>query len=187
MSVNPRLFAFIGGATGQWKVTGDQAIQGDPLAPVTHLSIQPATHFESTAGGSWSLHGVTSNTRYVTQDEKAELGPLEPPIGRAESTLAAMIPLRKSDTWWAMTQQERREIFERSSHHANGMKALPAIARRLHHCRDLATTEPFDFITWFEFAPESLDTFESLLTDLRASEEWQFMDREYELRLERAA
>src|SRR2546428_7160638 len=28
---------------------------------------------------------------------------------------------------------------------------LPAIARRLYHCRDLG--EPFDFLTWFEYAP----------------------------------
>ena len=50
---------------------------------------------------------------------------------------------------WALTQEERRAILEEKSHHNQiGMDALPAVARRLHHCRDLGTDEPFDFITY---------------------------------------
>jgi hypothetical protein len=26
------------------------------------------------------------------------------------------------------------------------------VARRLHHCRDLGESEPFDFLTWFEYS-----------------------------------
>ena len=58
------------------------------------------------------------------------------------------------------------------------MKYLPAIARRLHHCRDLAPDEPFDFITWFEFAPAETSAFDALLRELRASPEWRYVDRE---------
>jgi len=48
-----------------------------------------------------------------------------------------------------LTQDERREIFEeRSRHIATGLEYLPAVARRLHHSRDLGG--PFDFLTWFE-------------------------------------
>ena len=44
-------------------------------------------------------------------------------------------------------------IFEQRSHHIKDSLAfLPRIARRLYHARDLG--QPFDFITWFEFAPE---------------------------------
>ncbi len=32
------------------------------------------------------------------------------------------------------------------------MRYLLAVARRLYHCRDLG--EPFDFLTWFEYAPQ---------------------------------
>ena len=39
---------------------------------------------------------------------------------------------------------------------------LPA-ARRLHHCRDLSENEPFDFITWFEYAPSDEVRFNNLL------------------------
>lgn len=186
MIPNSRLYSFAGGASGPWKVTEDRAILGDALPRVTHVTIRSGWTVDADDQSAWSLHGVTSNTRYVTQEEKAELAPVEPPLGREESTLAVMIPLRKNDSWWAMTQEERREIFARSAHHANGMKALPEIARRLHHCRDLATAEPYDFITWFEFAPASLSTFETLLAELRDSEEWQYIDREYEVRLERS-
>jgi hypothetical protein len=66
------------------------------------------------------------------------------------------------------------------------MKYLPAIARRLHHCRDLGTPEPFDFLTWFEFAPEAQSAFDELLAALRATEEWKYIDREVELRATRA-
>src|SRR4051812_31125880 len=71
-----------------------------------------------------------------------------------KSTRAVLIPIRKNAEWWALTQDERRAIFERRSRHIGiGTRYLPAIARRLHHCRDLSHQEPFDFLTWFEFAP----------------------------------
>ncbi len=89
-------------------------------------------------------------------------------LGRPEATCAALIPIRKSEAWWSMAQDERRAVFEdRSRHIALSMKYLPAVARRLHHARDLG--EPFDFLTWFEFAPEHAAAFDDLLAELRAS------------------
>jgi hypothetical protein len=64
------------------------------------------------------------------------------------------------------------------------MEYLPQIARRLHHGRDLG--EPFDFLTWFEFAPEHEGLFDELLARLRASEEWRYVSREIDIRLTRA-
>jgi len=63
------------------------------------------------------------------------------------------------------------------------MKYLPRIARRLYHSRDLG--EPFDFLTWFEFAPENAQAFDDLVGMLRSREEWSFVDREVEIRLAR--
>jgi hypothetical protein len=51
------------------------------------------------------------------------------------------------------------------------MEYLPTIARRLHHSRELG--EPFDFLTWFEYAPEHNQAFEELVVKLRATEEWE--------------
>jgi len=64
-----------------------------------------------------------------------------------------------------------------------GMTYLPPIARRLHHCRDLGETEPVDFLTWFEYAPSHESGFEELLIELRASEEWKYVDHEVDIRL----
>ncbi len=66
---------------------------------------------------------------------------------------------------------------------ATGLDYLPAIARRLHHGRDLE--EPFDFLTWFEFAPPDLIRFEELVERLRATEEWTYVEREIDIRLAR--
>ncbi|MGH8472822.1 MAG: hypothetical protein ACREVJ_10305, partial [Gammaproteobacteria bacterium] len=57
----------------------------------------------------------------------------------------------------------------------------PPIARRLHHSRDLG--EPFDFITWFDYAPEHERDFDALLAELRAGEEWTYVEREIDIRL----
>ena len=53
-----------------------------------------------------------------------------------------------------------------------------AIPRGLHHCRDLAEPEPFDFLTWFEFAQKATAEFDQLLKRLRASEEWKYVERD---------
>ena len=66
------------------------------------------------------------------------------------------------------------------------MKYLPAIARKLHHCRDLTEAAPFDFLTWFEFAPEHETDFNLMLAELRGSPEWRYVDRELDIRLQRA-
>jgi len=86
--------------------------------------------------------------------------------------------------WWELSQDERREIFEeRSRHIATGLEYLPAVARRLHHGRDLG--EPFDFLTWFEYAPEDAAGFEELVGRLRETDEWRYVAREVDIRLAR--
>ena len=63
------------------------------------------------------------------------------------------------------------------------IELLPRISRRLHHSRELA--EPFDFLTWFEYAPEHAVAFEDLVNKLRATREWAYVDREVDIRLTR--
>ncbi len=101
-------------------------------------------------------------------------------------TCAALIAIRKTPQWWALTQDERMYIFKEQSQHTHiGLQQFPSLPRRLHHCRDLSQDEPFDFITWFEFAPDEEDKFDTLLTRLRAIPEWQYVEREVEIRLVR--
>lgn len=179
-----RLFGFAGGNAGRWRVLSMTALAGEPLATVEAVDVGDAC---ATPGRCWVLRGITSNERYVTRQEKENLVEKQQGLGRPQSTCAALIPLRKSAAWWALTQDERRRIFEEQSRHiAIGMKYLPAIARRLHHCRDLGPDEPFDFITWFEFAEADTAAFDEMLKALRASPEWQYVDREMDIRLQLA-
>ncbi|MFK8110757.1 MAG: chlorite dismutase family protein [Rubripirellula sp.] len=186
MTRNPRLFSFLGGIKGAWRVTEQSIVQGDPLGFVTHVDVVAGYGSGDLPSHTWTLQGVTSNERYVTADEKAALLPVQPDLGRPDARCAVMIPLRKNDEWWSLSQDQRRQIFHRSGHNQKGMKALPAIARRLHHCRDLATSQSFDFVTWFEFAAQDTGVFDDLMAELRETEEWQYIDREYELRLVQA-
>ena len=88
------------------------------------------------------------------------------------------------EDWWRLSQAERRTILEETSHHiAIGMEYLPAVARRLHHGRNLE--EPFDFLTWFEFAPDREAAFEELVRRLRITQEWAYVVREVDIRLKR--
>lgn len=137
---------------------------------------------------AWTLRGITSNARYSTHAEQSNLRAAQAMLGRETATLAALIPIRKTPAWWHLSQDQRREIFEeRSRHIADSMKYLPAIARRLHHCRDLGPAEPFDFLTWFEYAPEHAPMFDELVAMLRATEEWKFVDREVDIRLRKVS
>jgi hypothetical protein len=186
MNPNPRLFSFVGGLEGEWKVAESRIVTGEALPPADRLDIVPGIVTKPAAGGAWVLRGVTSNERYVTRAEKDQLVAKSPALGRPEADIAALIPIKKNAKWWAMTQDERRTIFEARSHHTQiGLDYLPAVGRRLHHCRDLSETEPFDFLTWFEFAKADTAEFDKLLARLRASEEWQFIEREVEIRLTR--
>lgn len=176
---------FTGGDTGTWNILSMASVIGDSLMPASHLAIAPSASLGDAAVTPWRLLGVTSHVRYVERAEKIALTEVQAGLGRAEATRAALIPIRKSAAWWELTQDERRKVFEDKSHHiAASLKYLPAIARQLYHCRDLG--EPFDFLTWFEYAPEHATMFEDLVGVLRATEEWTYVEREVDIRLARA-
>jgi chlorite dismutase len=179
----PLNVAFAAGEFGPWRVDRIAAVVGESLpdarrVTVTEGATSPTGRYE------WVLRGTTSNTRYTNRSEVKELAALQQGLMRPHATRAALIPIRKSDRWWALAQDERRAIFEEQSRHiAIGMEYLPPIARRLHHCRELG--EPFDFLTWFEYAPEHATDFEDLVRRLRDTKEWSFVDREVDIRLSR--
>lgn len=181
--MNPRLFYFAGARTGAWRVTRMETIIGSQLPPVRFLNITS----EAPSGGDidWVLRGITSNERYVTRDEKSALVAKQEGLGRPGSKCAAFIPIQKSPEWWGLPQDERRRVFEEQSTHVKiGLMFIPGIARRLHHCRDLGPEEPFDFLTWFEYAPPDSAAFDDLVAQLRSSPEWKFVTREIDIRLE---
>lgn len=184
--MSSRLFSFVGGVTGEWRIVRMETIAGDPLPSASRLAIIGGLTDSTRAGVAWCLRGITSNERYLTGPERDQLLAKQEGLGRPEALCAALIPVRKNAQWWSLPQDERRRIFEERSRHIGiGLRYLPAIARRLHHCRDLGMSEPFDFLTWFEYAPSCANAFDDLVAELRASEEWRYVDREVDIRVER--
>ena len=182
-----RLFSFTGGDSGSWRVTEMDAVVGEPLPAAGRLAIASGPEMTTDPQAAWVLRGITSNERYaVRSEEKTQIVAKQLALGRAEASCAALIPIRKNAAWWALTQAERQNIFEAQSRHATlGLQHFPELARRLHHCRDLSENEPFDFLTWFEYAPADETAFNQLLAALRATEEWKYVERELDIRLVR--
>jgi Chlorite dismutase len=171
---------FVGGAAGSWQVADIRAVAGEGLPSVDYIRIVTDPS-DAATDNSWVLAGIGSNLRYTTARERTTLNGRSENLGRPAATMAALIPISKSDKWWSLAQDERLQIYRRSEHYKIGLGALPQIARKLYHSRDLQ--QPFDFLTWFEFAPEDSKLFDELLLYLRASEEWQYIDREVDIRM----
>lgn len=180
----PLTVHFLGGAEGAWRVTGIRALRGAPLPEAPRLTVHEGLAPPPPA--TWALRAVTSHIRYTRRAEVEALAARQEGLGRPRATEAALIPIRKTPAWWGMAQDERRAILEEQSRHiAIGLEYLPGVARRLHHARDLG--EPFDFLTWFEFPPADAPRFDELLRRLRATPEWDHVEREVEIRLTRDA
>ena len=180
----PLTVTFSAGSSGQWSIRRIEVVRGEGLASAPTLSVSEDAGHSETAISIWTLTGVVSNLRYTDEAEREGLAAVQAGLGRPEATRAALIPIRKSAAWWNLAQDQRRAIFEERSHHiAIGRDYLPGVARRLHHSRDLGG--PFDFLTWFEYAPTDEARFDEMLRRLRATEEWNHIDREVDVRLAR--
>jgi chlorite dismutase len=181
---NPITVTFSAGRSGVWRIERINAVSGESLPAAERLTMLEGADSDPQADVSWRLRGVTSNTRYTNRQELDALAAVQAGLHRPEATCAALIPIRKTAAWWDLAQDERRMVFEEQSHHIRiGHDYLPAVARRLHHSRELG--EPFDFLTWFEYAPEHADAFEKMVGRLRATAEWRYVDREVDIRLRR--
>lgn len=176
--MNHRIFDFIGTTEkSTWTVDSISLITVPAVPLFKYLNVVPAGSEE----GTWKISGARSNLRYTERAERDQLQSYAISDDRGKSC-AAMILISKSDAWWDLSQDERRDIFERSSRHiAIGMDYVHAISRTLYHARDLQ--QAFDFVTWFEFAPQQIDLFEQLLGRLREAEEWRYVTRELDVRM----
>ncbi|MEI6641770.1 MAG: chlorite dismutase family protein [Novosphingobium sp.] len=174
--------SFIAGPFGPWQITDIHPVRGESLPKVPALRMSAVSRAED--GDGWMLRGTASNLRYTSQEGVTELRAVQSGLGRPEATRAALIPITKSAAWWALAQDERIGVFRRAKHHSIGLPYVRPVARALYHSRDLG--EPFDFLTWFEYAPEDESAFDRLLVELRASEEWGYVEREVDIRLTRA-
>ena len=174
------LTTYLAGTTGPWRIDTITPVVGQTLPAAQRLDLSETPVIHQPVGTVWALRGVTSNIRYSTRAELTVLAQRQEGLGRPQCTRGALIPLRKAESWWALAQDERRALVA-ESHITIGLDYLPAVARRLHHSRDLG--EPFDFLTWFGYAPEDSEKFEDLVGRLRNTQEWSHVDREVDVRL----
>jgi hypothetical protein len=180
----PILVQFRAGELGPWRVERVIPVIGEALPMAPHLAVLEGAQAPPPGPAAWSLRGTTSHMRYTRRPESTAMVAVQAGLARPEASCAALIPIRKSEAWWSLAQDERRAILEEESRHiAIGMEYLPAIARRLHHSRELG--EAFDFVTWFEYAPADAQAFDALLARLRATAEWRYVEREVDVRLVR--
>ena len=178
------LFSYIGGSSGSWRITSMKTLSGPALRSATHVEIAHGTVNRPPAGASWILSGVVKNTRFVTREERPVNTLRKYAANDREATCAALIPIRKSAAWWSLAQEEREGILEEQSRHfLSGLRFLPAIAKRFLYGRDLG--EPFDIVTWLEYAPCDEVVFNELAAALRLTEEREFVEREIDIRLVR--
>jgi len=170
---------------GGWAVRSQACVSGEPLPRATGFDIVDGNATATGDGdAAFTLEGVHSHARYAARAEIDRLSDRHSNLGRREASHAALIPVRKSQDWWLMAQDERRHVMEEQSRHISmSLDYLPMISRRLYHSRDLG--EPFDFLTWFEYAPEHEALFDELVDRLRASPEWRYVEREVDFRLVR--
>jgi hypothetical protein len=177
-------FQYIGGSTGSWRVMEMATISGPSLRPATHVEIVKGQFHRIPLKSAWVLRGLARNTRFFTREERTPLDSRELGLNRKFATSAALIPIRKSAEWWNMAVEDRQEIIEaRSMQIRSSLKLLPALVRRLLHGRDFG--EPFDEVTWFEYEPKDTKIFDELVSALRSSIEWQYVEREIDIRLVR--
>ena len=101
----------------------------------------------------------------------------------ASGATAVIIPIRKSEAWWALPEADRRAHFAENAERTHvGLPYIGRIHRRLYHSRGVG--EGYDFVTYFEFAPEDAEYFRQLLAGLRdpnRNPEWRYVEAEWEI------
>jgi chlorite dismutase len=125
------------------------------------------------------LRGVVQHLHYTTLDERTDL------VKRSRTELppspdmtAVLIPIRKSEDWWALAHDQRGEHFHKK-HTPIGSPYVEMIFRKLYHSRYYGSG--YDFLTYFEFPNDATETFRKLLRELRETEEWKYVVDEFEV------
>src|SRR5262249_7421222 len=168
------------------------AVRGEPGVAIkpgsTLVRVETAARLPATAESpKLLLKGVPQHLEYMSKAQRDKLSsrPEFPPSG---DTVAVVIPIRKSDAWWALAHDERAVHFEQTEgkkgHTAVGAPYVDRIHRKLYHTRYAVETRDHDFITYFEFERKHTDDFKRLLAGLRDTEqnpEWKYVDHEYEI------
>lgn len=173
---------YVGGSTGSWRVDQIKTFSGPELASVTHLEIVGGHMDRVPQGATWVLPGVVSSTRYIAREEPRRLEPSNAFTSEARTPSAALVLIRKSEEWWNLAGETRQDIIEARSRQIDArLRRRQPFARRLTLQRD--ASHAFDFLTWFEFDAKDATLIDELSRAIRATDEWNYVEREIEIRL----
>jgi hypothetical protein len=138
----------------------------------------------SPLGRGFAAEGVVQHLNYTDADKRRQLAAIS---AGERGARAVLIPIAKSDAWWALAQDERARFFRRApdrpGHVEIGTRYAPSIFRRLYQARYLPGSS-WDFLTYFELADEDIAPFRQMLAELRdptLNPEWSFVERETEI------
>jgi hypothetical protein len=176
-----------GGRVDRYRVDAVEPRRGAPIAGVepgaTIIRVE-APGPRPLAGRGFQAVGVVQHVLYTDADRRKELAAIS---AGERGPRAVLIPIAKSDAWWALAQDERDRFFrhtpERPGHVEIGAHYARSIFRRLYQARYQPGSE-WDFLTYFEFGDEDAGTFRELLAALRdpaRNPEWGFVERETEI------
>jgi len=135
------------------------------------------------------FYGVVQHSHYTSDQQRELLDRISlPELAASRNTIAVLIPIRKSEEWWSLSQDQRQAYFRRTQswdgHTAIGLGFADRIFRRLYHSRYLGMRLDYDFLTYFEFEEKYRRDFRALLSELRDTRlnpEWKFVDKEFEV------
>lgn len=162
----------------------------------TDAPVPPADPAPAGPGGV-ILTGTTQHLQYTDGGQQGDLGRISNSgKDHGPGTLAVLIPISKSEAWWALPLEARQEHFRTGArlasppgvgpghgHTTIGAAYADRIFRRLYHARYLPGSG-WDFLTYFEMRPEHAPAFRQLLAQLRDPErnpEWAYVEREVEI------
>ena len=134
------------------------------------------------------FHGVTQHLHYTSDAQRQELERSISELEPSDHTTAVLIPIRKSEEWWKLAQDQRQAYFQKTDtsegHTAIGLKYVDRVFRKLYHSRYLNAVLDYDFLTYFEFKDVYEKDFRTLLAELRdtrGNPEWTYVNREFEI------
>jgi hypothetical protein len=139
-------------------------------------------------GRGVALVGVAQHPTYTSAAEGRRLRAVE---RQQRGDTAVLVPIRKSEEWWRLGQDQRLALFRGSRPHGGHLAvAMPfasRVLRRLYHARYLPGSA-WDFLAYFELDAGDTDAIRALLAAMRDPHEssaWQFVERESEIWLRR--
>lgn len=173
-------------------VIGEAPANIVPGWSVTRVETPVPISLEESASSDDSIvrfYGVTQNLHYTSDAQRQELSKrARPEVEPSKDTTAVLIPIRKSDEWWKLAQDQRQAYFQKSGnregHTAIGAKYVDRVFRKLYHSRYLNAALDYDFLTYFEFKDVHKNDFKALLAELRnttGNPEWNYVNHEFEI------